>query len=263
MSEQNTHFGYQTVSTAEKTERVKNVFHSVARNYDLMNDLMSLGLHRIWKRFVISRMNLSHEHRILDLACGTGDLSLLMQEHLNRKFNHSLDIIQNTDTQNGIYLCDINASMLSIAKKKFIDKGVLKNIHFIQADAEHLPFPTHYFDGISMGFGLRNVTRQAQALTEMSRVLKPGGRLVILEFSRPVHSSFNALYDAYSFNILPMLGKLIAKDADSYRYLAESIRKHPSQEILKQMMQDAGLDQVSYQNISGGIVALHLGFRNQ
>lgn len=279
MSEPITHFGYQSIPVSEKTDRVAKVFHSVAKHYDIMNDLMSLGLHRVWKRQAIAAAQIESHHTVLDLAGGTGDLTELIvkswnqkwdqrcnqagdqkrDQQLDQKLNRSLDIPWNKT--GNICLADINNSMLSQAKERFLDKGIIKNIEYIQANAEHLPFQNNSFHRILIGFGLRNVTDKTKALSEMYRVLKPGGRLVILEFSHPKSAALNRLYDTYSFTLLPLLGKLIVNDKDSYRYLAESIRMHPSQETLKSLMETVLFERVEYQNIHDGIVAIHKGLK--
>lgn len=246
MSNKTTDFGYKQVEINTKQKLVNEVFDSVSPNYDIMNDLMSLGIHRLWKRFAIATINVQANHQVLDLAAGTGDLAL----HLA------------PDVKNGlITLCDINANMLSVARDRLIDKGFIQNTTLVQANAQALPFPDNHFDRIIMGFGLRNVTDKSQALSSMYRVLKPGGRLVVLEFSHPVNALFSKAYDFYSFNVLPLLGKYVAKDADSYQYLAESIRMHPNQETLKSLILAAGFDECAYTNLSGGIVALHKGMK--
>ncbi len=244
-----THFGYQTILTSEKDAKVRDVFQSVAKRYDLMNDLMSFGLHRFWKRIAVQRCNLRPDHQILDLASGTGDLAFLMSKHLG--------------PEGKIFLTDINAAMLEVAKKRLVDRGLTRAIDYIQANAEVLPFENRKFHCVIMGFGLRNVTHKEKALQEIYRVLKPGGRAVILEFSEvaPQNAALSKVYNAYSFTVLPLLGKLICNDSESYRYLAESIRRHPKQEDLKEMMEKSGLQEVTYQNIHSGIVALHLGFK--
>lgn len=242
-----THFGFETVSTAEKAGKVAEVFHSVAHKYDLMNDLMSLGIHRVWKHFAINTLSLKKGHKVLDLAGGTGDLAAKISP-----------IVGNTGE---VILSDINNSMLLEGQKRLLDKGLFHNINTIQADAQHLPFPDNHFDRIIIGFGLRNVTDKDQALRSMVRTLKPGGKLLVLEFSKPSAPGLKTLYDAYSFKLLPALGKLIAKDADSYRYLAESIRMHPDQKTLQTMLENAGLEDCAYHNLSGGIVAVHTGYK--
>jgi demethylmenaquinone methyltransferase / 2-methoxy-6-polyprenyl-1,4-benzoquinol methylase len=237
-------FGYQRVSAAEKVRRVARVFDSVAWRYDLMNDVMSGGLHRVWKRFAVEQSGLRPGQRALDVAGGTGDLTRLLQRRVG--------------AAGEIVLTDINASMLWRGRDRLADEGVL--VPAVQCDAEQLPFADGYFDCVTIGFGLRNVTRKARALKEMTRVLRPGGRLLVLEFSR-VWEPLRPLYDVYSFQVLPRLGRAIADDAASYRYLAESIRNHPGQEELKLMMTAAGLERVEYWNLSAGVVALHRGYR--
>ncbi|WP_319783077.1 bifunctional demethylmenaquinone methyltransferase/2-methoxy-6-polyprenyl-1,4-benzoquinol methylase UbiE [Oceanisphaera sp. IT1-181] len=250
MSEQDkstTHFGYKTVEANEKEQMVASVFHSVAAKYDIMNDLMSFGIHRLWKRFTIDCSGVRKGQKVLDLAGGTGDLTA--------KFSR---IVGETGQ---VVLADINDSMLKVGRDKLRNKGLGNNISYVQANAEALPFPDNHFDLITIAFGLRNVTDKDKALASMQRVLKPGGRLLVLEFSKPQHEIMNKLYDFYSFNILPKVGSLVAKDGDSYKYLAESIRMHPDQETLKGMMEQAGLEQVEYFNLTDGIVALHRGFK--
>ena len=239
-----THFGYQQVPEADKARRVADVFDSVAARYDLMNDLMSGGLHRLWKRSAIERSGVRPGERVLDLAGGTGDLA--------RRF------ARRVGPTGEVVLADINHAMLGRGRDRLIDAGLV--LPLVQCDAESLPFADASFDCVSIGFGLRNVTRKARALGEMRRVLRAGGRLLVLEFSR-VWGPLRPIYDAYSFSVLPRLGKLVAGDADSYRYLAESIRVHPDQGELKEMMQAAGLERVDYLNLTGGVVALHRGFR--
>lgn len=246
-SEDTTHFGFQTINKARKVDMVADVFHSVAGKYDMMNDVMSMGIHRLWKRFTIDCSGVRKGQRVLDLAGGTGDLTA--------KFSRIVG-------DNGlVVLADINNSMLNVGRDKLRDRGLVGNIRYVQANAEALPFSDDYFDCITIGFGLRNVTDKDQALQSMYRVLKPGGRLLILEFSKPETELLSKVYDAYSFHILPKMGELIASDADSYRYLAESIRMHPDQETLKSMMADAGFEQIHYYNLTGGIVALHRGYK--
>ena len=242
-----THFGYQDVPTSEKAGMVADVFHSVAGKYDIMNDAMSLGIHRLWKQFAIAQVGVRPGHKVLDLACGTGDLTLKMSPQAG--------------PDGMVIASDINASMLQNGRDRLLDKGITDNVQFVQADAEKLPFPDNSVDRITIAFGLRNVTDQQTALTAMYRCLRPGGRLVILEFSKPVLPGLDKVYDLYSFKILPQLGKLIANDEASYRYLAESIRKHPDQETLKGMMAEAGFDRPHYHNLSGGIVAVHKGYK--
>ncbi|AIA69216.1 ubiquinone/menaquinone biosynthesis methyltransferase [Pectobacterium atrosepticum SCRI1043] len=240
-------FGFRTVAKDEKEVMVAEVFHSVAAKYDLMNDLMSFGIHRIWKRFTIECSGVRRNQRVLDLAGGTGDLTA----KFSRMVGEGGEVI----------LADINASMLKVGREKLRNKGIIDNINYVQANAEALPFPDDFFDCITISFGLRNVTDKNKALRSMYRVLKPGGRLLVLEFSKPVIKQLSTIYDAYSFHILPRIGEAVASDAGSYRYLAESIRMHPDQETLKGMMSDAGFDSVNYFNLTGGIVALHRGFK--
>lgn len=242
-----THFGYQSVEKQEKASKVADVFHSVADKYDVMNDLMSMGIHRLWKRFTIDCSGVRPGQTVLDLAGGTGDLA--------SKFSRLVG------PTGKVLIADINASMLKTGRDKLRDKGIVQNIEWVQADAENLPFPENSIDLITIAFGLRNVTDKDKALASMCKVLKPGGRLLVLEFSKPENEMFSKVYDWYSFNILPNVGKLVANDAESYQYLAESIRMHPDQETLKQMMQNAGFEQVTYHNLTGGIVALHRGFK--
>ena len=240
-------FGFRTVEKEEKAGLVANVFHSVASKYDLMNDLMSFGIHRIWKRFTIEASGVRRNQRVLDLAGGTGDLTAKFSRLVGEKGE--------------VVLADINDSMLKMGREKLRDLGIVGNVNYVQANAEELPFPDNYFDCITISFGLRNVTDKDKALRSMFRVLKPGGRLLVLEFSKPVIEPLNKAYDAYSFHILPRIGQVIVNDPESYRYLAESIRMHPNQETLKGMMENAGFEQVSYDNMTGGIVALHKGFK--
>ncbi len=242
-----TDFGYKQVPLHTKAQKVAEVFHSVAPKYDLMNDLMSFGVHRLWKRFAVRSLGLRPGHRVLDLAGGTGDLSILISP-----------IVAETGS---VILADINAEMLKVGRDRLLDRGLLHNINCAQVNAEQLPFESNYFDRIIIAFGLRNVTDKAAALRSMYRVLKPGGRLVILEFSKPKLELLKSLYDTYSFKLLPKIGKAIANDEQSYQYLAESIRMHPDQEALLKMMQEAELENCDYHNLSGGIVALHRGFK--
>ncbi len=242
-----THFGYETIPVEEKTQRVSKVFHSVAHKYDLMNDLMSLGIHRLWKRFAIELSGVRQGQSILDLAGGTGDIAM--------------KLARIAGPQGMVVLADINESMLQVGRDRLLDKGFAATVQYAQANAEQLPFPDNTFHCITIGFGLRNVTDKARALTEMYRVLRPGGRLLILEFSKPTHPLLSKLYDGYSFAVLPRLGKWITQDAASYQYLAESIRMHPDQPTLKHMMQEAGFCRCDYHNLTGGIVALHRGFK--
>ena len=247
MSNDKTHFGFEQVDAKDKVSRVAGVFHSVADKYDVMNDIMSFGVHRLWKRFTLSQTGLKAGQRVLDLAGGTGDLALKMSRMVG--------------STGEVVLSDINSSMLNRGRERLIDNGVAGNICYVQANAECLPFPDDYFDCITIAFGLRNVTDKDRALRSMYRVLKPGGRLLILEFSKPVVPGLAPVYDAYSFKLLPLMGKLVANDEDSYRYLAESIRMHPDQQTLQAMMDDAGFSQTKYHNLTGGVVALHKGFK--
>ncbi|WP_432697310.1 bifunctional demethylmenaquinone methyltransferase/2-methoxy-6-polyprenyl-1,4-benzoquinol methylase UbiE [Marinobacterium sp. YM272] len=242
-----TDFGYQEVPVDEKVKRVADVFHSVAGKYDLMNDLMSGGIHRLWKRLTIEQSGARAGMKVLDIAGGTGDLTL--------KFSR---IVGPTG---GVVLADINDSMLKVGRDKLINLGAAGNIEYVQANAECLPFEDNTFDIITIAFGLRNVTDKDAALASMNRVLKPGGKLMVLEFSKTNNPLMTKAYDFYSFNILPQMGRLIANDAESYRYLAESIRMHPDQETLKQMMANAGFVNCRYQNMTGGVVALHTGIK--
>jgi len=246
-SPETTHFGYKTVDASDKVDRVGEVFHSVAKNYDVMNDLMSFGVHRMWKQFSVEQSGVRPGDTVLDLAGGTGDLTIKFSRRVGRKGT--------------VVLADINESMLSGGRDRLVDKGIVGNVHYALADAESLPFKSNTFDCVFIGFGLRNVTDKQKALESMYRVLKPGGRLLVLEFSKPVLPLFEKLYDAYSFTALPLMGKLVANDSESYRYLAESIRMHPDQETLKGMMELAGFDKVSFHNLTGGVVALHKGFK--
>lgn len=239
-----THFGFQTVAEADKAHKVAEVFHSVAKKYDIMNDLMSAGMHRLWKTFTIEQSGVRAGQKVLDIAGGTGDLSLAFKKRVG--------------PSGQVWLTDINSSMLTVGRDRLLDKGIMTPV--AQCDAEKLPFPNDYFDCVTVAFGLRNMTHKDMALTEMLRVLKPGGRLLVLEFSK-VWEPLKPAYDLYSFKALPLMGKLIANDADSYNYLAESIRMHPSQEELKQMMLDVGFDRVDYHNLTAGVVALHKGYK--
>ena len=244
---QTTHFGFQEVPLQDKVSRVAGVFDSVAAKYDIMNDLMSMGIHRLWKKQTIDMSGVREGHTVLDLAGGTGDLTM--------KFS------QLVGPEGQVILADINDSMIKVGRDKLIDKGVVGNVSYVQANAENLPFPDNTFDCITIAFGLRNVTDKQVALESMARVLKPGGRLLILEFSKTENPLLTKAYDTYSFNILPKIGKLVADDEDSYRYLAESIRMHPDQETLKGMLEQAGLVNCRYNNMTGGIVALHFGIK--
>jgi demethylmenaquinone methyltransferase/2-methoxy-6-polyprenyl-1,4-benzoquinol methylase len=239
-----THFGFNAVAEAEKARKVAGVFDSVAERYNLMNDLMSAGMHRLWKRFAVEASGIRKGGRVLDIAGGTADLSALFMEHAG---------------SNGeVWLTDINNSMLTLGRDRLLDQGAA--VPVAQCDAEKLPFPADYFDCVSVAFGLRNMTHKDRALKEMLRVLRPGGCVVVLEFSK-IWKPLQRLYDAYSFNLLPAMGGLVAKDRDSYRYLVESIRMHPSQEELKQLMQQVGFERVEYFNLAGGVVALHRGYK--
>jgi len=247
MSEETTHFGFKTVRSEEKAAKVADVFHSVAAKYDLMNDLMSAGIHRLWKRVTIELAGVRRGQTIVDIAGGTGDLTA--------KFSRLVG------SEGTVVLADINASMLSVGRDKLTDSGLIDNIHYLQADAQYLPLPDNSVDLITIAFGLRNVTDKSLALSSMQRVLKPGGKLLVLEFSKPTNPLLAKVYDGYSFSILPKLGQLFAGDADSYQYLAESIRMHPDQQTLKEMMSDVGFERCDYQNMTGGIVALHSGVK--
>ena len=242
-----THFGFEQVGWDEKARRVGAVFDSVAHKYDIMNDVMSLGIHRLWKRIAIELSGVRTGQRVLDLAGGTGDLAARLARMAG--------------PEGEVVLADINASMLQVGRARLLDQGIAGNVRFVQANAERLPFPDNHFDCITIAFGLRNVTDKDAALASMYRVLKPGGRLLILEFSKPRAPGLAPLYDFYSFKILPLMGKLIANDPASYQYLAESIRMHPDQDRLRAMLEQAGFEDCSYHNLSGGIVALHRGFK--
>jgi demethylmenaquinone methyltransferase/2-methoxy-6-polyprenyl-1,4-benzoquinol methylase len=239
-----THFGFKTVAEEDKAKHVAGVFTSVASNYDVMNDLMSAGLHRLWKRFAVELCGLKSGQKVLDVAGGSADLSRLFFDKVG--------------CTGQVVLTDINNAMLRVGRDRLLENGITTPV--TQCDAEHLPFPDNYFDCVSIAFGLRNVTHKDAALREMHRVIKPGGKVIVLEFSK-VAKPLEKIYDLYSFKLLPKLGEWIAKDADSYRYLAESIRMHPGQEELKKMMEDAGLERVEYFNMSGGIVAVHRGYK--
>ena len=255
MSEkEQTHFGYETIDSEEKEGRVGAVFDSVAGKYDLMNDVMSAGIHRAWKNWYVWQTGVKPGEAVLDLAAGTGDITLRLAKRMRGKG-------AGADIEGRLVSSDINAAMLKIGEERLTNKGWLKNLEFVIANAEALPFESNSFDLITMAFGLRNVTHQDKALAEMARVLKPGGRVLVLEFSRPKNAVINRFYDWYSFTFLPKMGALIAKDADSYQYLAESIRMHPPQEELKAMFAAAGLVDCEYQNLSNGIVAIHKGVK--
>jgi demethylmenaquinone methyltransferase/2-methoxy-6-polyprenyl-1,4-benzoquinol methylase len=240
-------FGYKEVPASEKAKHVRAVFDSVADKYDLMNDLMSAGVHRLWKRYALGQTGLRPGQAALDVAGGTGDLAAGMAAQVG---------------DNGlVVLSDINAAMLEVGRNRLLDRGLMRNVRFSLANAKCLPFADESFDCVTIGFGLRNVTDKPAALASMRRVLRPGGRLLVLEFSKPVFPGLKPVYDVYSFSVLPWLGKRVAGDSDSYQYLAESIRRFPDQATLRGMMQEAGLEDCSYHNLSGGIVALHKGFR--
>lgn len=243
----NTYFGFKTVAKGEKANMVAGVFHSVAGKYDLMNDVMSFGIHRLWKRYTIDCSGARRGQKVLDLAGGTGDLAA--------KFARMVG------PEGEVVLADINDSMLRVGRDKLRDMGIVGNVSYVQADAEKLPFEDNTFDLITIAFGLRNVTDKDAALRSMLRVLKPGGRLLVLEFSKPEVAMLSKAYDMYSFHVMPKMGEFIAKDKDSYQYLAESIRMHPDQETLKGMMEEAGFEKVEYHNLTGGIVALHRGYK--
>ena len=240
-------FGFEQVAWGDKAERVRSVFASVAGKYDVMNDLMSFGVHRLWKHFTLSLTGLRPGQRALDVAGGTGDLAA--------------GLLRQVGKSGRVVLSDVNPAMLDIGRDRLLDRGWAGNVDCIVADAERLPFEDNCFDCVTIGFGLRNVTDQAAALASMHRVLKPGGQLLVLEFSTPVAPGLKPIYDAYSFNVLPLLGRLVANDAASYRYLAESIRRHPNQETLLAMLRDAGFAQTRYHNLTGGIVAVHRGYK--
>jgi demethylmenaquinone methyltransferase/2-methoxy-6-polyprenyl-1,4-benzoquinol methylase len=247
MSNKKTHFGYRQVDADKKAGLVADVFSSVAGKYDVMNDVMSFGIHRLWKKIAMGHTGLKKGQRALDVAGGTGDLTVYMSKQVG--------------PTGEVIISDINPDMLEQGRRRLIDKGIAGNISFVEANAEELPFEENYFDCVTIAFGLRNVTDKDKALRSMYRVLKPGGRLLVLEFSKPVLPGLNEVYDFYSFKLLPLMGKVIANDADSYQYLAESIRMHPDQATLKSMMEQAGFERCTYHNMSGGIVALHKGFK--
>lgn len=247
-TDKTTHFGYKEVPEDEKVRMVGGVFHSVASRYDLMNDLMSGGIHRIWKRVAIELSGVRPGQQILDVAGGTGDLTARFSREVG--------------PTGKVVLSDINSSMLGTGRDRLLDEGVCGNVEFVLADAEALPFRDNSFDCVTIAFGLRNVTHKERALASMLRVLKPGGRLLVLEFSKPTSEFLGKLYDAYSFGVIPKIGRLVAGDEDSYRYLAESIRMHPDQDTLRDMMEDAGFERCDYHNMTGGIVAIHRGFRS-
>jgi len=242
-----THFGYKTVGADEKAGMVRGVFDSVADKYDVMNDLMSFGIHRLWKRFAIELAGVHRGQQVLDLASGTGDLA--------DKFATLVG------PEGLVVMTDINNAMLANGRNRMLDRGHGGNLQYCQVDAETIPFPDNSFDLVTIAFGLRNVTHKEEALASMYRVLKPGGRALVLEFSKPTTKPLARLYDAYSFGLLPAMGRIVARDADSYKYLAESIRMHPDQQTLKGMMEDAGFERCDVHNLTGGIVAVHRGFK--
>lgn len=242
-----THFGYEQVKTEEKAERVRAVFDSVATKYDLMNDLMSLGIHRLWKRYAVELTGLRPGHKVLDLASGTGDLAARYSGLVG--------------PEGLVTMTDINAAMLDQGRARMADRGLIGNVEYVQVNAEAIPFEDNMFNCVTIGFGLRNVTDKQQALNEMFRVLKPGGRALVLEFSHPQAEPLKWAYDAYSFKILPLIGKFVTKDEASYQYLAESIRMHPDQEALRGMMEQSGFERCDYHNLTGGIVAVHRGYK--
>ena len=247
MKEKSTFFGFESVPWEDKADRVRDVFDSVASNYDVMNDLMSVGLHRLWKRHFVAACRLSLGHQVLDVATGTGDIAKLMAKHIG---------------PTGRLICtDINYQMLDAGKRRLLDAGLCEGLSIVQADAEALPFASAQFDRVTIAFGLRNVTDKDAALRSAYRVLKPGGRFMILEFSHPTNPQFKKIYDAYSFNVIPKVGKWVAGDEESYQYLVESIRKHPTQEVLKEMLRSAGFAHARYQNLTGGTVAIHEGIK--
>ena len=245
--EQKTHFGYRDVPVAEKQKLVGQVFSSVATSYDLMNDLMSFGIHRLWKRHFTAISGVRAGDRVLDLAGGTGDIAALL-----------LPLVGD---RGEVVVGDINAAMLHVGRDRLTDRGIVQGVRYTQLNAEALPFPDRSFDAVTIAFGLRNVTDKQRALEEMHRVLRIGGKALILEFSEVRHDWLKPLYDFHSFQVLPRLGRLFAQDADSYRYLAESIRKHPNQETLRAMMDQAGFAKTEVRNLTGGIVAIHRGYR--
>ncbi len=246
-NQETTHFGYQEVPVSDKANKVAEVFHSVADKYDLMNDLMSAGVHRLWKRYTIETSGAKKGDTILDLAGGTGDLAA--------KFARIVG------PEGLVTLSDINGSMLENGRERLTNMGIAGNIEYVQANAECLPFADNKYNITTMAFGLRNVTDKDAALRSIYRCLKPGGKLMVLEFSKPVIPALSTIYDQYSFKLLPLIGKLVANDEESYRYLAESIRMHPDQETLKGMMEEAGFEKCSYHNMTGGVVALHVGYK--
>ena len=247
MNERTTNFGFEKIPVEDKARRVSSVFSSVAENYDLMNDLMSLGVHRLWKRFVIDLAGIRQGQRVLDLAGGTGDLTK--------------QLLKRVGESGSVTLADISAPMLDVGRRRLVDSGILRGVSYVQANAEALPFAENSFDRVSIAFGLRNVTVKERALAAMLRVLRPGGQVLILEFSTLNVPLLDPLYRAYLMNVLPRMGQIVAGDSDSYRYLAESIHLHPSQEVLLEMMKAAGFERCSYHNLSGGIAAVHRGYK--
>ena len=247
-----THFGFKDVAAKDKQKLVGDVFSSVAGNYDLMNDLMSLGIHRVWKRYFVATAQVKPGDRVLDLAGGTGDIAALLKDRVGA---------EGADSEGRVVLGDINAGMLSVGRDRMTNRGLVGGLDYVQCNAEALPFPDASFDLVTIAFGLRNVTDKDAGLREMFRVLKVGGQARVLEFSEVTVDWFKPVYDFHSFKILPKLGKLFAQDADSYQYLAESIRKHPPQDALKAMMGEAGFERCSYKNLSAGIVAVHTGYK--
>nr|CRH07351.1 Ubiquinone/menaquinone biosynthesis methyltransferase ubiE [Candidatus Magnetococcus massalia] len=245
--QQTTHFGFKDIPTGEKVHKVREVFDSVASSYDLMNDLMSAGVHRLWKRQAITKLKMQPGYHALDLAGGTGDLALLMMKAMNR--------------DGRVTICDINYAMMDNGRQRLTNEGWLDGMEWVQGDAQELAYPTHTFDVVTMGFGIRNVTNIPQALSEIHRVLKPGGKIMVLEFSQVAIPALRPFYDLYSFRILPEIGQIVAKDRDSYQYLVESIRKFPDQEKFKAMIEEAGFFKTRYENLSGGIAAIHLGHK--
>lgn len=242
-----THFGYEQVLTGEKAKRVRAVFDSVATKYDLMNDLMSFGIHRLWKRYAVELAGLRPGHKVLDLASGTGDLAARYSGLVG--------------PEGLVTMTDINAAMLEQGRARMADRGLIGNVEYVQVNAEAIPFEDGRFDCVTIAFGLRNVTSKQKALDEMFRVLRPGGRALILEFSHPRSKPLKRAYDAYSFKLLPLIGKLVTQDEESYRYLAESIRMHPDQETLLGMMEQSGFERCDYHNLTGGVVAVHRGYK--